>query len=121
MGFIPCKAEQPLQGIELKEKKEKKKKIIKHTGNLIRRNLTSIHLCNVSVQTCFVYLKCENVVYWYTIIICQNQLTIFIPTRSTTIADYSGINYLLQVLVFLVKIGILSTVSGSKKSKFNIF
>ena len=117
MGFIPCKAEQPLQGIELKEKKAKKKK---HTGNLIRRNLTSIHLCNVSVQTCFVYLKCENVVYWYTII-CQNKLTIFVPTCSTTIADYSGINYLLQVLVFLVKIGILSTVSGSKKSKFNIF
>ena len=45
----------------------------------------------------------------------------FIPTCSTTIADYSGINYLLQVLVFLVKIGIISIVSGSKKSKFNIF
>ena len=43
------------------------------------------------------------------------------PTLSTTIADYSGINYLVQVLVFLVKIGIISVVSGSKKSKFNIF
>ena len=63
----------------------------------------------------------KNVVYWYTVVICQNQLTIFIPTRSTTIADYSSINYLLQVSVFLAKIGILSIVSGSKKSKFNIF
>ena len=79
------------------------------------------HFYNVRVQTCFVYLKCENVVYWYTIVICRNQLTIFIPTRSTTIADSSSINYLLQVLVSLVKNGILSTVSGSKKSKFNIF
>ena len=82
---------------------------------------TKVHLCNVRVQTCFVYLKCENVIYWYTIVICRNQLTIFIPTSSTTIAGYSGINYLLQVLVFLVKIGIISIVSGSKKSKFNIF
>ena len=80
------------------------------------------HLCNDRVQTCFVYLTCENVFYWYTIVICRNQRTIFfIPTHSTTIADYSSINYLLQVLVFLVKIGILSTVSGSKKSKFKFF
>ena len=69
----------------------------------------------------FCLSECENVAYWYTIVICRNQFTIFIPTRSTTIADYSGINYLLQVLVFLVKIGIISIVSGSKKSKFNIF
>ena len=59
----------------------------------------------------FCYLKCENVVY---------QPTIFVSTPNTTIADYSGINYLLQVLAFLAKIGILSIVSESKKSKFNV-
>ena len=84
-------------------------------------SMLELHLCIVRVQTCFVYMKCENVVYSYTIVICRIQLTIFIPTRSTTIADYSGINYLLQALVFLVKIGIISIASGSKKSKFNIF
>ena len=83
--------------------------------------MSELHSCNVRVQACFVYTKCGNVVYWYTIVICRNLLTIFIPTRTTTNADYSGINYLLQVLVFLVKIGILSTVSGSKKSKFKFF
>ena len=82
---------------------------------------TGVHLCNVRVQTCIVYLKCENVIYWYTIVIGWNQLTIFIPRRSTTIADYSDINYLLQVLVLLAKIGFFSIASESKMSKFNIF
>ena len=45
----------------------------------------------------------------------------FIDTRSTTIRDYSGINYLLQALVCLAKIGILSIISGSKNSKLNNF
>ena len=31
MGFTPCKAKQPLKGME-----------IKHTGNLFRKNLQSI-------------------------------------------------------------------------------
>ena len=37
--------------------------------------------------------------------------------RSITIADYSTINCLLQTLVFLSNIGILSIVSGSKKTQ----
>ena len=73
------------------------------------------------VRTCFVYLNDESVGYWYIVVICQNQLTIFIHTRSTTSADYSGINYLFQALVFLAKIEILSIASGSKISKLNIF
>ena len=66
----------------------------------------------------FVYLKCESIGYWYIVVICQNQLIIFIHARSTTIADYSSINCLLQTLVFLAKIEILSIVSGSKNSNF---
>ena len=50
-----------------------------------------------------------------------SQFGIFIHTRITTIRDYSGINYLLEVLVFLAKIGILSIISGSENSKLNIF
>ena len=69
----------------------------------------------------FVYLKCECIGYEYIVVICQNQLIIFIYARSTTIADYSSINCLLQKLVFLAKIGILSIVSGSKNSNLDIF
>ena len=65
----------------------------------------------------FVYLKCESVGYWFIVVICQNQLTIFIHIRSATIADYTVINYLLQALVFLAKIGIHGIISGSKNSK----
>ena len=36
MGFTPNKAEQPLRGIELQEKKHKK--ILKDTENLFRKN-----------------------------------------------------------------------------------
>ena len=34
--FKPCKAKQPIQGMELQEKEATK---IKHTGNLFRKNL----------------------------------------------------------------------------------
>ena len=37
LGFAPCKAEQPLQGMELQKKEAKKE--LKHTGNLSRKNL----------------------------------------------------------------------------------
>ena len=37
LGFTPCKAEQPLQGMELQEREAQK--ILKHTGNLFRKNL----------------------------------------------------------------------------------
>ena len=60
------------------------------------------------VQTCFVYLQCENVVYCYLVLICQNQ-------------QNSVINYLLPGLVVLEKIGIPSIVSEPKISKLNIF
>ena len=63
---------------------------------------------NYRVKTCFRYLKCESVPYWYIVVISQNQLTIFIPASSTITADYSGINYLLRSLVFLAKIKIVS-------------
>ena len=36
-GFTPRKAEQSLRGMELQEKRSKK--ILKHTGNLFRKNL----------------------------------------------------------------------------------
>ena len=45
----------------------------------------------------------------------------FIQARTTTTADYPGINHLLQTLVFLGKIGIISIISGSKNSKLIIF
>ena len=76
---------------------------------------------NKEINKFFVYLKCESVGYWYIVVICQNQLTIFIQARSTTIADYPGVNYLLQTLVCLAKIGIISIISGSQNSKLNIF
>ena len=77
--------------------------------------------CYVNVQTCFCLSKVQE--YWLLIYSrnLSNQLIIFIHARSTTIADYSSINCLLQTLVFLAKIGILSIVSGSKNSKLDIF
>ena len=42
LGFSPCKAKQPLRGIEFKKKKHKK---IKHTGNLFRKNLQLKGVC----------------------------------------------------------------------------
>ena len=42
--------------------------------------------------------------WFHIVVISQNQLTIFIHARSTTIADYSGINYLLQASVFRQKL-----------------
>ena len=38
LGFILCKAEQPLQGMELQEEKAQKRLI--YTGNLLRKELT---------------------------------------------------------------------------------
>ena len=38
LRFTPCKAEQPLRGMELQEKD---RKILKHTGNLFRKKPTS--------------------------------------------------------------------------------
>ena len=37
LGFTPCKAKQPLQGMELQEKEAKKR--LKRTENLFRENL----------------------------------------------------------------------------------
>ena len=37
MGFTPCKAEQPLRGMELQEKKAQKR--LQYTENLFRKNL----------------------------------------------------------------------------------
>ena len=69
-----------------------------------------------------IYPKCKSVGYWYIVVICQIQLRTSIHKRSTTtIRDSSGINYLLQALVFLAKIGIPSIISGSKNSKLNTF
>ena len=39
----------------------------------------------------------------FTVVINQIQFTIFIPTRTVTVIDYSDIINLLQVLVFLAK------------------
>ena len=38
MGFTPCKAEQPLRGMQLQEKKHKKDQL-QGTENLFRKNL----------------------------------------------------------------------------------
>ena len=51
------------------------------------------------------------------VVICQNQRTIFIQARSTTIADYPGRNYLLETLVFLAKIGIISNIYQGLKTQ----
>ena len=37
LGFTPCKAEEPLQGMELQEKEAQKR--LQHIGNLFRKNL----------------------------------------------------------------------------------
>ena len=42
LGLTPYKAGQPLQGMELQEKK---KKILRHTGNLFRKNLQFKAVC----------------------------------------------------------------------------
>ena len=42
-GFTPCKAEQPLQGMELQEKEARKR--LQHTGNLFRKNLQLKDVC----------------------------------------------------------------------------
>ena len=64
------------------------------------------------MQECWLLIYSSNL---------SKSLTIFIQACSTTIADYPGINYLLQTLVFLAKIGIISIISGFKNSKLNIF
>ena len=43
LGFTPYKAEQPLQGMELKEKKQKKR--LQDTENLSRKNLQLKDVC----------------------------------------------------------------------------
>ena len=43
LRFTPCKAGQPLQGMELQEKKNTK--ILRHTGNLFRKNLQLKGVC----------------------------------------------------------------------------
>ena len=42
-GFIPCKVKQPLRGMELQEKETQK--ILKHTGNIFRKNLQLKGVC----------------------------------------------------------------------------
>ena len=41
-GFFPCKAEQPLQGMELEEKETTR---LQHIGNLFRKNLQLKDVC----------------------------------------------------------------------------
>ena len=41
--FTPCKAEQPLRGMELQEKGSTKR--LTHTGNLFRKNLQLKDIC----------------------------------------------------------------------------
>ena len=43
MGFTPCKAEQPLRGMELQENKHKKR--LQDTENLFRKNLQLKDVC----------------------------------------------------------------------------
>ena len=43
LGFTPCKAEQPLQGMELQEKEAQKR--LQRTGNLFRKNLHLKDVC----------------------------------------------------------------------------
>ena len=42
LGFTPCKAEQPKQGMELQEKEKQE---IKHKRNLFRKKLQLIGVC----------------------------------------------------------------------------
>ena len=77
--------------------------------------------CSYRVRTCFCLSEVRK--YWlliYSSNLSKSAYNFYIYT-STTITDYSSINCLLQALVFLAKIGILSIVSGSKNSNFNIF
>ena len=68
---------------------------------------------------------CLSEVREYWLLIYSNNLSKsaynFKNARSTTIADCSSINCLLQTLVFLAKSEILSIVSRSKNSKLDIF
>ena len=76
---------------------------------------------DIRVQTCFCLSEVREC--WLSIY-SSNLLKpayFFIQARTATIGDCPGINYLLQTLVFLAKIGIISIVSGSKNSKLNIF
>ena len=41
LAFTPCKAEQPLRGMELQEKADR----LKHTGTLFRKNLQIKGVC----------------------------------------------------------------------------
>ena len=43
LGFTPCKAEQPLRGMELQQKEAQQR--LNHTGNLFRKNLQSKDDC----------------------------------------------------------------------------
>ena len=44
LGFIPCKTEQPLQGMELQKKRSTTKRL-KHTGKLFRKYLKLKDAC----------------------------------------------------------------------------
>ena len=81
----------------------------------------SSELFHDKVRTCFLFIWSARVLVIDTVVICQNQLTIFIQARSTTIADYSGRNYLLETLVFLAKIGIISNICQGLKTQNGIF
>ena len=45
LGFTPCQAEEPLQGMELEEKKKKAQKRLQATENLFRKNLQLKDVC----------------------------------------------------------------------------
>ena len=44
LGFIPYKVDQPLQGLDLQEKGVYTKRL-RHTGNLLRKNLQLEDVC----------------------------------------------------------------------------
>ena len=43
LGFTPCKAEQPIRGMDLQEKEGKKR--LQHTENMFRKNLQLKDVC----------------------------------------------------------------------------
>ena len=43
LGFTPCKAEQPLRGMDLQKKEAQKR--LQHTGNLFSKNLQLKDVC----------------------------------------------------------------------------
>ena len=45
LGFTPCKAVQPLRGMELQERKKKAQKRLLDTENLFRNNLQLKDVC----------------------------------------------------------------------------